>query len=259
MNFFKKDFTIIEYRKLLQTIINSHYNNRLLNEHIIKPKKSNSIIIRHDVDRKPHNSLNMSYIEMEMGIVSTYYFRTTSTTFKPKIISEIVNNGHEIGYHYEDLSYCNGNFKRAIESFQINIEKLRHYYPVKSIAMHGSPLSRWDNRLLWDKYDYKDYGVVSEPYFDVDYNKTYYITDAGRTWENSKANFRDRVNSDLFLNICSTKDIRSFLTATELSPSIFLNVHPEHWTDNHLEWLTIKIRRKISNFIKGLLHKVKYS
>ena len=43
--------------------------------------------------------------------------------------------------------------ERAIEDFRINLEKFREIYPVKTICMHGSTLSKYDNRLLWEKYD----------------------------------------------------------------------------------------------------------
>jgi len=46
--------------------------------------------------------------------------------------------------------------------------------------MHGSPLSKYDNRKIWEKYDYRDYGIIAEPYFDIDFNEVFYMTDKGR-------------------------------------------------------------------------------
>jgi hypothetical protein len=45
------------------------------------------------------------------------------------------------------------------------LEKLREFYPVKTICMHGSPLSKYDNKKIWEKYDYRDYGIIAEPSF----------------------------------------------------------------------------------------------
>jgi len=39
-------------------------------------------------------------------------------------------------------------FELAIDDFRLNLEKLQKLYPVKTICMHGSPLSKWDNRDL---------------------------------------------------------------------------------------------------------------
>ena len=58
--------------------------------------------------------------------------------------------------------------------------------PVKTICMHGSPLSKWDNRDLWKRYNYRDYGIIAEPYFDVDFDEVFYITDTGRRWDGDK-------------------------------------------------------------------------
>ena len=41
-----------------------------------------------------------------------------------------------------------------VEDFRFYLDKFRNIYPVKTICMHGSPLSKYDNRLLWEKYDY---------------------------------------------------------------------------------------------------------
>ena len=61
--------------------------------------------------------------------------------------------------------------------------------------MHGSPISKWDNRKLWERYNYRDYGVNVEPYFDINYGRVFYITDTGRAWNNKNTNFRDTVDS----------------------------------------------------------------
>ena len=57
--------------------------------------------------------------------------------------------------------------------------------PVKTICMHGSPLSKWDNRDLWKRYNYRDFGIIAEPYFDLDFDEVFYITDTGRSWNKS--------------------------------------------------------------------------
>jgi len=46
--------------------------------------------------------------------------------------------------------------------------------------MHGIPLSKFDNRLLWAKYDYRDFGIIAEPYFDIDFDEVLYLTDTGK-------------------------------------------------------------------------------
>ena len=59
--------------------------------------------------------------------------------------------------------------------------------------MHGSPLLEWDHRLIWEKYDYRDFGIIGEPYFDVDFGDVLYLTDTGRRWDGDAFNIRDKV------------------------------------------------------------------
>ena len=59
--------------------------------------------------------------------------------------------------------------------------------------MHDSPLSKYDNRLLWKYYNYRDYGIIGEPYFDIDFNDVFYLTDTGRRWDGEKVSVRDKV------------------------------------------------------------------
>ena len=59
--------------------------------------------------------------------------------------------------------------------------------------MHGSPLSKFDNKELWEKYDYRTLGIIGEPYFDIDFNEVFYLTDTGRRWDGDKVSIPDKV------------------------------------------------------------------
>jgi hypothetical protein len=50
---------------------------------------------------------------------------------------------------------------------------------------------------LWKRYNYRDFGIIAEPYFDIDCDEVFYITDTGRSWNNSTASVRDKVNPDV--------------------------------------------------------------
>jgi len=129
--------------------------------------------LRHDVDARKFNSLRAAQIEAEMGIVGTFNFRIVTQSFDPDVIKQIADLGHEIGYHYEDFSIAKGDYDQAIKSFEQNLAKLRHIVPVETICMHGSPLSKYDNRKLWEIYNYRRFGLIGEPYFDLDFSKYY--------------------------------------------------------------------------------------
>ncbi len=129
-------------------------------------------------------------------------------SYNPEIISEIVSHGHEVGLHYETIDLAakllNQNSKlheediakKAIELFKEQLDKLRQYYPGKTICMHGSPLSKYDNKILWKYYNYRDFGIIGEPYFDVDFSKVLYLTDTGRKMGWRKVSIRDKVKKE---------------------------------------------------------------
>ena len=33
---------------------------------------------------------------------------------------------------------------------------------------------------LWEKYDYRDFGIIGEPYFDINFEEVLYLTDTGQ-------------------------------------------------------------------------------
>jgi len=249
-----RDFTHTIYKELLNSLKKQNYQFITAEEFYYSKYDKNRpfIIMRHDVDRRPNNSLKMAKIEKSMGIKATYYFRAIPQTLKPKIIKEISTLGHEIGYHYESLSQTNGDYKKAIEDFKKNLSKLRRLSPIKTIAMHGRPLSKWDSRLLWEKYNYKEYGIVLEPYFDINFRELLYITDAGRAWNNKEINRRDKVHSDFNFNFNHTKEIILGINSNSLPKKIMLNIHPEHWSGGTIEWYRVLFIRRIKNYVKKL-------
>jgi hypothetical protein len=195
-------------------------------------------------------AMKMAEIEYKSGVRSSYYFRITSKSFDENVIERIIRQGHEVGYHYEDLSRCKGDYEAAVKSFEKNLQRFRKLYPVKTMCMHGSPLSRWDNRLLWEKYDYRSYGIIAEPYFDLDFGKILYITEAGRSWNNNKVNFRDRVETCFRFDLTSGADVINFIRSQNAPSEIMINTHPNNWSDNSLDWWKIFLWQNVKNLIK---------
>ena len=187
-----QDFSLTTYKKILQELLTNGYSFQTLQDFIQNPEDK-KVILRHDVDRKPGNALVIASIEKDAGIRASYYFRVVKESYDGHIISQIAKMGHEIGYHYESLSLCRGNYELSIMNFELDLKKLRRFYPVKTICMHGSPLSKWDNRDLWKKYNYQDFGIIAEPYFDIDFDEVFYLTDTGRRWDGESVSVRDKV------------------------------------------------------------------
>ncbi len=232
-----RDFTLLVYRNCIQVLLHRGYTFETLSSTVLSVAAGPLAVLRHDVDRRPARALAMAELEHQLGVSSTYFFRTKPCSFHPGIMKRILDMGHEIGYHYEDLSDAGGDTDRAWVSFKQNLKQFDQFGGVQSIAMHGRPLSKWDNRDIWDAHDYKDAGVMLEAYADVNWKDFRYFTDVGRCW-NSKANLRDQPpgyeTRSEELAIHSTYALKQFLETTQ--ENIILSTHPERWTDNILGW-----------------------
>ena len=159
------DFTITSYKSLLAALQSNGYAFQTFKNFLDSPK-SKTIILRHDVDLLPQNSLRFAKIQSEMGVKGVYYFRAVPESWDEAIIKEIADLGHEVGYHYEnmDTAYTKLKVKSkklkveknsrgyddlldlAYEDFCVNLERLRKLVPVNTICMHGSPRSNFDNK-----------------------------------------------------------------------------------------------------------------
>jgi hypothetical protein len=212
------DFTIKVYTELIKSFTNQGFVIKSFNDYLTT---TGGIVFRQDVDKLPNNSLKVARIQYELGIKSTYFFRILSGSFDLDIIEQIEKLGHEIGYHYEDLPLALSDRRNRFESrkelterevaevgiasFDKNLKELRKYVDVNTICMHGSPLSKWDSRLLWKYYDYRDYKIIGEPYFDIDFSKTLYLTDTGRSWNGYRFSIRDKLSTPTSFNKLNSK------------------------------------------------------
>jgi hypothetical protein len=253
------DFTIGKYRELCATIAKSKYTALTFNQYFsLKTIPEKFIILRHDVDRKPENALKMAELENAFGITATYYFRMKEEVFKPEIIKKIANMGHEIGYHYEVLDKAGGDLEKAIIIFEEELKEFRNICNVKTVCMHGNPLSKWVNKDLWKKHDFSDFGIIGEPYLSIDYTKVIYLTDTGRRW-NSKFSVKDVVgaNSQINEKIKSTDDVIRMINKAD-SEQMCVLAHPERWSDGFGAWLKELAWQNVKNVGKAILVKRAY-
>ena len=284
------DFTLSTYEQLLKALISKGFFFQTFSEYLTNPRDK-VVILRHDVDNKKLNSLRFAKIQAEYGIKGTYYFRIVPQSWDEKVIREIHHLGHEIGYHYETMDtmakWQNGKMKNgkmryakseraglvglAYQEFCRNLEVFRRIVPVETVCMHGSPRSKFDNREIWQKYDYRKLGIIGEPYFDIDFNKVAYLTDTGRMWDGEKFSVRDKVGKSEYrilndeyrmLNkkkgwpaYHSTIDIISAFHAGTFPDQVMMTFHPQRWTDQKFLWTKELIFQNLKNQVKRFLVK----
>ena len=269
-----RDFTLDIYRELLETLQAKGYTLLSYADYCQGERPGKFVIMRHDVDAKPENSLQTAQIERSIGAKASYYFRTPeSGCYKnsklnfPDVIRGIVHLGHEIGYHYEDMSLCNGDIDKAWSHFRTWLEYFRRYYAVVTVCMHGAPTSRWDSKALWQTYDYKTLGLIGEPYIDTDFLSWWndcsggvlYLTDTGRCWDGYQISVRDKIPqyqdewTAKGLTWHTTPQLIEAIHNDRLPAHVMLTTHPQRWTNNTAEWYKEILLQNAKNCIKRMI------
>lgn len=223
------EWTLSAYADLIRKAIKAGYKPMPVADYLRAPS-SNALILRHDVDRFPNNAVAMGAAEADLGIRSTYYVRHRRQGFPADAIATLNQQGHEIGYHYEVLSRARGDPNLAVSLFKSELDKLRAKVPVVTTTAHGSPMSKWDNRLFWEHAKPSEFDLVGDGYRDIDFLNVAYFTDTGRTWADTGVNLRDRVDGPgaLTNEVVALQDLIGFIQSHR-AMSVCLQTHPERW------------------------------
>lgn len=210
------------------------------------------LLLRHDVDRRPQNALDMARAEAALGVRATYYFRIVPGAWNPAVIAAVRDLGHEVGYHYEDWHLAKYDAARAIEMFKDHLDRIRKIAPVRTIAMHGSPFARENNMTIWNHFDYRDYGV-EDCILSADWSEFVFFTDTGRTYAPTGANLRDYLGEAKTVDgVRTSHDLANYL-AERKAEKVQLSVHPERWTDKPFTWADQYARDFAANSVKRIL------
>jgi hypothetical protein len=138
------------------------------------------LLIRHDIDSDVPRARRMRAVERERGTVGTYFFR--HATWDPAFMRELLAEGCEVGYHYEELAtvvkergaageaQARALFGVARDRLRASLAELRASsgLPLEVLAAHGD----WANRacgvsnveLLADPAFREQIGVRLEAY-----------------------------------------------------------------------------------------------
>lgn len=252
----ERDFSIAVYERLLAEIARTGRRVLPLREYFVQRQVApDFFILRHDVDRRPSNALKMARLENSFGIHSTYYFRINRRVFQSDIIREIDELGHEVGYHYEVLDKAHGRVSLAERIFIDELNRLRALTKVSTACMHGNPLSPLDNRDFWKHYALSQFGLVGEAYISIKEKGLFYVTDTGRGWNRGGFNLRDTFPGggvSLMPSFSDTWQLIQTIREGEVK-KIYLQVHPNRWSWNPLEWYVQWGEDLFSNGAKWLI------
>ena len=85
------DFTIDIYNTLLLTLKKNKYSFHTFSDFLSLSIEDSTkrLILRHDVDKLPQNSLLFARIQAEHGVMGSYYFRAVPDSWDEDIIKEV--------------------------------------------------------------------------------------------------------------------------------------------------------------------------
>jgi hypothetical protein len=140
------------------------------------------------------------------------------------------DDGHEIGYHYEDLAEERGDLTRAHARFAANLASFRQHATIDTVCSHGSPLSPHLNTDIWkDARTPDDYDLLGRAYDieadDDGESERMYFSDTGRDWNASVPGFGA---------VRSTDDLIRALESGEC-PAAYILAHPSRWAINRFQ------------------------
>lgn len=219
------DFTLAAYSELLEAILTSGYQVLTVASYFSGKEKGGVrsgpiLILRHDAEWNPHRALDVAKIEAVKGIRATYYFRADTRVYDITIMRDIQDMGHEVGYHFNVLDRCQGDFAKAIMLFEEDLERFRRDgFLVSTVCSHGDPRApkkgyKVNNEILVYDPELKERtGILGEAYLDVNFAPLKYVSDVGIRW-----------------NIAASTPelIKWFQSKRE--PLVYMLTHPDYWS-----------------------------
>lgn len=186
------------------------------------------VILRFDVDYHEAFAIRLAAMLSVYRLRGTFYFRRHAQGFAWDTLQAIATLGHDIGYHYETLDRCAGDFERASELFLADISALRaRGFPVETVAAHGTPpvapgyrgnldLLRAAPHLLGQA------ALQGDAMLSVDFTSLRYFSDAGWRWQRCDGTPP---------GIAPQRSALTALHACLAQPdaAVYINIHPHQW------------------------------
>jgi len=231
------NFTFNNIKKQYQLAINKGYKIIRCIDYIdYKKNKSKEKIIvnRVDIDISVKKAAVLGSIFREFGIKASFFIRLHAPEYNPfsfenyRIIKELIQEGHEIGYHSEVVDQSviwnenpEKNLKRDIDVINriLNIE-------IKGVTSHGG-MTELNNLDFWKNRNPSDFGLLYEGYdkspeFNL-FNESFYISDS--EWIRWKCYDKGKLRKG---------DFRSFGEhVKDDHPLIYLLIHSDTYFYNH--------------------------
>ena len=192
------------------------------------------IVNRVDVDFSVKKAKRIWEIFEKLGIKGSFFIRLHAPEYNPfsfenyKIIKEIQNSGHEIGYHSEVVDQSKIWNEDSSECLRRDLAFFSTVFgvQVKGVASHGG-MTGFNNLDFWEENNPSDFGLTYEAYKGSDtdslFKDSLYVSDSEWTrWKcYQKGQLLDGDNRSLTEHLVDRPDL------------VYLLVHPDTYFDLH--------------------------
>lgn len=175
------EFSYQGYEKLLKLLQEKGY---CFCDYFNYSEHNKAVILRHDIDLDIEKAVQMAELEHNFvggGVKATYYVLISSNFYNAfskkhvKSLQTILELGHDIGLHFDEVKYEESDTLEAIEK-ELDILEGYLEVPIRSVSMH-----RPSPKTLSSDYKIKN-GKVMNSYGTEYFRNFKYLSDSRRNW-----------------------------------------------------------------------------
>lgn len=226
------DFTYAAYDRLLSAVVGTGYQVLTLRQALTGAGHTFPFMLRHDVEWNLKRTLAVVECEKRHGVRSSLYFRVDTRVCDLPTMRRLQDDGFEIGYHYNTLDRCRGDFSRAITLFEEDLGRLRDAgLNIETVIPHGDPRVKKVGYVSNDDILKKDPELLTRvALLDVTRGLTEriseykYIRDLGIRWNAAQS------GRELMMHIREKR-----------WPAIYLLTHPDYWSGSWLRAVGLQL------------------
>jgi hypothetical protein len=212
------------------------------------------VILRVDVDYREDHAVDLARIAAQHHQRGSFYFRCHQGNFALDAIRRIAALDHEVGYHFETLDLCRGDFDAAAELFVQHVDQLRRAgVDVRTAAAHGAPPTAATYRANLDLLRQRpallaQASLSGETTLSVDFDQVIYVSDARWRWRRYD-HFQPGAQGQ-------PTSLRATQTAfPRWSAGLYINFHPQHWFAHAVPMRYFRLRQRIGRPIRARLRR----
>lgn len=215
------------------------------------------VIWRVDVDYRETHAVQLAQIAAAHHLHGSFYFRCKETVFPLDTIRQIAKLGHEVGYHFETLDLCRGDFAAAADLFVRHIETLRQAgFEIRTVAAHGGPpvAANYQRNLdlLTQKPELlKQVDLLGETTLSLDFKRVTYVSDARWRWRRYEGYQPGQRGQPTSLWAVA-RDYAQWDTG------LYINFHPQQWFEYPIPMIYFRLRNRVGRLFLIALKRLKH-